>query len=95
MAKKTVNPVMEEIRIRIRKEADMDRWNQIQEEVGISNKSEVGRFMIRKYPLGNKSESNHQELLIFLIKIFMDSGIEIDFPDHLEQQLMEIVQKEL
>jgi hypothetical protein len=86
------NPVLEEIRIRIRREADMDRWNQIQEEIGITNKSEVGRFMIRKYPLG---KSDHHELLIFLIQTFIKEGTNAKgMPEYLQEEVKGIIQKE-
>ena len=44
---------------------------------------------------GIKPKSDHQKLLLFLIQIFIDSGISVEMSKDLEKELMEIIEKEL
>jgi len=39
--------------------------------------------------------SDHHDLLIFLIKTFIDQEINIDMPDNLEKKLVELIKLEL
>ena len=61
---------------------------------GFSSRASVVKAGIRSLH-GFKGVSNHHELLIFLIKTFMDQGINVDMPDNLEKDLIEIIKLEM
>ena len=61
---------------------------------GFSSRASVVKAGIRSLN-GLNGNSDHHELLIFLIKTFIDQELNIEFPDNLEKELIDIIKLEM